>query len=169
MRAPADYIAQQKISHNGVTAYNPGDDVPASAVENLGLTVGVEVLPAHAGVIPRPAGNARRAEWERYAIGQGMTPEEAADLTRGDLIARYPDGEQPTTVNPDPAPDLVAEQATEQTNGTAGDDMEPPARDARKADWVAYAVARGMPAEVAEDSTIAQLSGYDYDTAFGRR
>ncbi|MEU7978245.1 hypothetical protein AB0B63_06905 [Micromonospora sp. NPDC049081] len=170
MRAPAEYIAQQPIQVNGVRAYNPGDDVPASAVENLGLTVGEHVLPAHPGVIERPAGNARRADWEVYWLGQGMTREEIDGMTRDELAAREPEvlGSAPNPnaavhVVPNPLPDVVAAQATEQT----AEPVERPGQNARKADWVEYAVWRGMPRETAEDSTIPQLADADYDTLFG--
>ncbi len=62
-----------------------------------------------------------------------------------------------TTVT-NPGPDHVAVQATEQTNIP-----EPPGSDAKKADWVAYAVARGMDEQTAQDSTVAQLQAFDYD------
>lgn len=170
MRPRPDYIALTNVVHNGVRAYNAGDDVPASAVENLGLEIGVHVKAARFDLVPRPAGNAARAEWERYALGQGATVEEIADLTRAELIGRYPenataaDADSLPKTNPNPAPDLVALQATEQTNT-----VEPPGRDARRADWVEYAVARGMPRDVADDSTVAQLQAFDYDNAYGPR
>jgi hypothetical protein len=172
MRPSPQYIAQQAIAYNGVRAYNPGDDVPASAVENLGLTVGVEVLPAHADVIPRPAGNAKRAEWEAYWLGQGMPQADIDGMTRDELAAKDPEviqpseteQAQPITAAPNPAPDLVAEQATDQI---VRQSVERPGQNARKADWVEYAVYRGMPRESAEESTIPQLTEVDYDTLFG--
>lgn len=171
MRPSPEYIAQQQINHNGVRAYNPGDDVPASAVDNLGLTVGVEVLPAHADVIPRPAGNARRAEWEAYWLGQGMPREEVDGMTRDELAAKEPEVIRPdpdpndaVSVNPNPTPDVIAGQATEQTNQPA---VDRPGQNARKADWVAYAVYRGMPRDTAQESTAQQLADVDYDNLFG--
>jgi hypothetical protein len=171
MRPSAEYIAQQPIIHNGVRAYNPGDDVPASAVDNLGLTVGVEVLPAHADVIPRPAGNAKRAEWEAYWLGQGMPQQDIDGMTRDELAAKEPEvihsevtAGVGVTVNPNPTPDVVADRAAEQTSGLV---VERPGQNARKADWVDYAVKRGMPREAAEESTIPQLAEADYDTLFG--
>ncbi|MFJ8690282.1 hypothetical protein [Micromonospora wenchangensis] len=174
MRASAEFIAQQPIMVNGVRGYNTGDDVPASAVENLGLIVGEHVLPAHAGVIERPAGNARRAEWEAYWLGQGMPREQVDGMTRDQLAARkpeviggvVPDPNAAVHVVPNPLPDVVAAQAAEQT----ADPVEPverPGQNARKPEWVAYAVWRGMPRETAEDSTIPQLMEADYDTLFG--
>ncbi|MFI6228628.1 hypothetical protein ACIBCR_15105 [Micromonospora echinospora] len=172
MRPSPQYIAQQAIAHNGVRAYNPGDDVPESAVNNLGLTIGVEVLPAHADVIPRPAGNAKRAQWEAYWLGQGMPQADIDEMTRDELAAREPEviqppevaQAQPVTAAPNPAPDVIAEQATDQT---VGQPVERPGQNARKSDWVNYAVYRGMPRETAEESTIPQLADTDYDTLFG--
>ncbi len=173
MRPPAEYIAQQPIGVNGVRGYNPGDDVPASAVANLGLTVGVEVLPAHAGVIERPAGNAKRADWEAYWLGQGMPQSDIDGMTRDELAAKEPeviaadvDPNAPVHMVDNPLPDVVAEQATEQTNGPVAV-VERPSANARKTDWVEYAVYRGMPRETAEESTIPQLVEADYDPLFG--
>lgn len=173
MRPPADYTAQTVIMSNGVRAYNPGDDVPASAVENLGLVVGRDVMPAGVDVVPRPAGNAKRADWEAYWLGQGLSQDEVDGMTRDEMAAREPEIEvseepPPPVVVAEPAnpqPDVVAEQAAEQT--AAANVMERPGQNARKADWVEYAVWRGMDRATAEDSTIAQLADCDYDTLFG--
>lgn len=170
MRTPAAYIAQQPIAVNGVRAYNAGDDVPASAVDNLDLTVGVEVLPARPDIVERPTGNAKRVDWEAYWLGQGMTQTDIDGMTRDELAAKEPEVIVPD-VDPNaavhlvenPTPDLVAAQATEPTR----DAVERPAQNARKADWVEYAVYRGMPRETAEESTIPQLVEADYDTLFG--
>jgi hypothetical protein len=167
MRPNAEYRATAVIhSPTGVRAYNPGDDVDASVVENWGLVVGQQVLPANVNVIPRPAGNAKRAEWEAYWLGQGIGQEEIDGMTRDQMAAREPVFEVAEPVDqPDgvqlvanPEGDTVAEQATAQTNVP-----EPPGSDAKKADWVAYAVARGMNEQTAQDSTIAQLQAFDYD------
>lgn len=175
MRPPADYIAKRTILVNGVRAYNPGDDVFASAVTNLGLTVGVDVLPANPDVIPRPPANARRSDWVAYWVGQGMPQDQVDEMTRDQLASREPEvigvPEPPETV-PTPAPDTVALQAAEQTGqaaeqGQAAERVERPGQGARKSDWVEYAVYRGMPRHTAEESTIAQLAGCDYDNLFG--
>ncbi|MEU4558525.1 hypothetical protein AB0F72_09045 [Actinoplanes sp. NPDC023936] len=164
MRPNAEYTALTVIlGPNGVRAYNPGDDVHASAVENLGLVVGRDVLPANVHVIPRPAGNAKRADWESYWLGQGVDQAEIDDMTRDQMATREPvfevaepvDGVQDVA---NPGPDTVAEQATEQTNTP-----EPPGSDAKKADWVAYAIGRGMDEQTAKDSTVAQLQAFNYD------
>lgn len=180
MRAPQEYIALTAIpGPTGVRAYNPGDDVPASAVENLGLVVGEQVRPSGPDILPRPSGNAKRADWEVYWRAQGMPDEDIDAMTRDELAARDPliEAAEPITMGPsvlpgeavagvtvvrNPQPDVVALQATEQTNGPAEEEPERPPSGARKADWVAYAIAMGMPREVADDSTIEQLAGADY-------
>jgi hypothetical protein len=167
MRPNAEFIAQTAIQGpNGVRAYNVGDDVPASAVENLGLTVGLEVLPANANIIPRPAKNAKRADWEAYWLGQNVGQDEIDGMTRDEMAAREPVFEvvdPAATVNggqevAHPAPDHVAVQSTEQASI-----QEPPGPNALKADWVAYAVARRMDEKTAQESTVAQLQAFDYD------
>ncbi|WBB94185.1 hypothetical protein [Verrucosispora sp. WMMC514] len=171
MRPKADYIAKRAIFTNGVRAYNPGDDVPESAVENLFLSVGEDVLPADPEVIPRPAGNAKRAEWVAYWLGQGMDPAEVDEMTRDELAAKEPEvvGEpEPAPAVPYPAPDNTAEQAAPQLDRDVPvERVERPGRDGRKPEWVEYAVYRGMPRETAEESTIPQLAGTDYDLLFG--
>lgn len=173
MRPPAAYIAQTPIFVNGVRAYNKGDDVPETAVENLGLRVGEDVLPAHPGVIERPAKNGLRSDWEAYWLGQGMPQAEIDGLTRDQLaakepevIAHDPDPMAAVHVNPNPTPDVVAVQATEQTGGPVTV-VERPSANGRKPEWVEYAVYRGMPRATAEESTIPQLVEADYDTLFG--
>lgn len=187
MRAPQEYIALTAIpGPNGVRAYNPGDDVPASAVENLSLIVGQQVRPASEDVLPRPAGNARRAEWETYWRAQGLAGEEIDEMTRDELAAKEPliDAPDPIDAGPtvlpgepvggfvarSPQPDNVAQQAAEQGAGPVTANTRPegwvepdrPPSGSRKAEWVEYATAMGMPAQVAEDSTIDQLATADY-------
>lgn len=169
MRPNADYIAQKPIFVHGVRGYNPGDDVHASVVENLGLTVGVDVLPAHADVIPRPAGNARRPDWVAYWLGQGMAQADIDELTRDELAAkkpevvRDPDPNAAVPVVDSPMPDNTGAQAAPQLV----ERVERPGQGGRKPEWVEYAVWRGMARETAEDSTIAQLAAADYDNLFG--
>lgn len=169
MRPVAEYIAQSVIYYGGVRAYNPGDDVTAAAVANLGLRVGVEVLPANPNVIPRPAGNARRDDWVAYWLGQGMAQADIDEMTRDELAAKKPEvvGEPnpdaPAHIVDSPMPDNTAAQAAPQL----AEQVERPGQGARKTDWVEYAVARGMSREVAEDSTIPQLAAADYDNLFG--
>lgn len=167
MREDYDYIANGVLhTPTGVRAYNPGDGVPADAVEQFGWKVGTDVLAARPDVIPRPAGNARRADWEQYWLAQGVPQDEVDGMTRDEMAHREPPasqnaGEQTAQVAAgQPQTDVVAAQAAEQTD-TA--EVPEPGPDARKADWVAYAVARGMDEKTAADSTVAQLRDFDYD------
>jgi len=180
VRAPQEYIALTAIpGPNGVRAYNPGDDVPASAVENLSLLIGVQVRPSGPDVLPRPAGNAKRAEWEAYWRAQGLADEDIDAMTRDELADKKPlfDTPEPVQGGPsvlpgepvagvfvvaNPQVDNVAQQAAPQLAGPADDEPERPPSGARNADWVEYAVAMGMPVEVAEDSTIEQMAAADY-------
>ncbi|MCX5066658.1 hypothetical protein OOJ91_12290 [Micromonospora lupini] len=172
MRPNADYIAQRPIFVHGVRGYNPGDDIHTVAVENLGLTVGVDVLPARPDVIPRPAKDALRPDWVAYWLGQGMSQQEIDELNRNQLAEKEPEvigGVDPsaTAVRVEsPMPDNTAAQAAPQLAEPA-ERVERPGQGARKADWVAYAVWRGMAKETAEDSTIPQLATTDYDNLFG--
>lgn len=69
----------------GRIAYNEGEGIMAQVVEDYGLEVGVDVEPARANSMPRPARNASRAEWAKYALIQGLDPEEVDGLTRDEL------------------------------------------------------------------------------------
>lgn len=95
MAAPmTDYVALRDLQdpRNPLLRFkNAGDPVAAGAVENLGFEVGVDVAPARSGLLPRPEANAKRAEWESYAIHEGVPAEEAKELTRDELIKRVPE------------------------------------------------------------------------------
>ncbi len=193
MRSPQDFIAKVAIAGpNGVRAYNAGDDVPASAVANLRLVVGEQVVPSSPDVLPRPAGNASRADWEAYWRAQGLDADELDGMTRDEMAAKEPLVEAPEQIVPSatvlpgepvgglvarsPQPDNVAQQAALQGAGPVTDQTEAqvsgrpegwvepdrPPSGSRKADWVEYAVQMGMRREVAEDSTIDQLASHDY-------
>jgi hypothetical protein len=69
----------------GRTAYLPGEGILLQVVEDWGLTVGEDVEPARKDSIPRPAGNASRADWAKYALIQGLPAEEVDGLTRDQL------------------------------------------------------------------------------------
>ncbi len=175
MRPNSEYTALTVIKTNtGVRAYNPGDDVPASAVENLGLVVGTHVMPTSNKTLPRPEGRAKRADWEAYWLGQGMTQEEIDGLNRDELAEKDPlieVSEEPpppfiVAEQNNPAPDLVAQQANEQA---AAEHLDAPGPHARKDEWMTYAMWRGMDEQTAKDSTIAQLEAVDYDTLFGAK
>lgn len=114
-----DYTALHTITHNGVRAYNSGDGLTADAVDNLGLEVGVDVLPTRTDVIARPAGNAPRVEWATYALGQGLTVDEVDGMGRDQLRDRFPADETRDDFVPlafAPQPDTTAEQVAGQVD-----------------------------------------------------
>lgn len=99
MWPPADFVALRDINHpqnNLMRVANEGDELYAAAVDALGLVVGEDVRAARP-MGERPAGNAKRAAWARYALLQGATAEEVDDMTRDQLRAEY--GEQPEPVD----------------------------------------------------------------------
>ena len=162
MRPNHEYRALTVINVAGVRAYNPGDDVPASAVDNLGLVVGEHVRPAHADVIPHPGGNAKVGDLRAYALGQGVDPEVAEEMTRQQILDRFPPAESSEPVEPppsvnveapaEPLPDVVAGQAAEQTQ------PQHPGANASKPQLVDYAVSLGMERSEAEKLTAKQLA-----------
>lgn len=93
----SEYVARQVIDVNGVRAFNPGDPVPAGVVDNLGLVVGEDVLPSDLKLLPKPARNAKRADWAAYALSQGMGGAELDGMGRDEIAARF---EEPA---PEPA------------------------------------------------------------------
>jgi hypothetical protein len=97
MPARAEYRALETIQVNGVNAYQPGDDVYAAVVENLGLEIGVDVEPSGLKLIEKPAKNASRDKWAAYALDQGLAQEDVDDMGRDELVAYFeePDGETP--------------------------------------------------------------------------
>ena len=88
MPTRAEFRALRTIQVNGVNAYQPGDDVYASAVENLGLEVGEQVEPVGLGLLAKPARNASRAAWVAYALDQGLAADDVEDMGR-DALADY--------------------------------------------------------------------------------
>lgn len=83
------------------------------------------------GRTPRPAANARKAEWVGWAVGvHGMDPEDADAMTKGDLMDLPDEPQQPAT------------PADVQALAAGGDGR--PAEDADKSEWIAYVVRRGL-------------------------
>ena len=82
------YRAVRIIESNGVRAYNPGDLVPAEAVQGdaAWLTIGEDVEPTADIPIPQPAANASQSVWAAFAVSLGMDPAKAAGMSRGELI-----------------------------------------------------------------------------------
>ncbi|MFH8797059.1 hypothetical protein [Streptomyces sp. NPDC017941] len=83
------------------------------------------------GRTPRPAQNARKAEWVGWAAGvHGMDPEQADAMSKADLMELPEQPEQP----------VVAAHPSVQTPAAGGR----PDEDADKAEWIAYVVAQGQ-------------------------
>jgi hypothetical protein len=82
------WVAIRAIDSNGARAYNPGDQVHDDAVNgpDAWLVPGTDVRPADGLKLDRPALNASQASWAAYAVSRGMDPDEAAGLSRADLI-----------------------------------------------------------------------------------
>ncbi|WP_198351703.1 hypothetical protein [Streptomyces typhae] len=93
------------------------------------------------GRTPRPAQNARKAEWVGWAVGvHGMDPEQADALSKADLMDLPEQPEQP----------VVAGHPGART--TAADGR--PSEDADKSEWISYVVAQGhLSAEDAANLT----------------
>lgn len=91
------------------------------------------------GRTPRPAVNARKAEWVGWAVGvHGMNPEDADALSKTDLME---------------LPEQPGDQAPTQARADGR-----PAEDADKGEWIAYVVSQGqLSAEDAANLTKADL------------
>lgn len=140
-----------------VYGYHRGAPVAGQVVDAWGLVVGEANDPdadVVSGDLPagelesvplgRPTEADNRATWEAWAIANGMSEQDAAEVSQEDLEAV------------EAVPD--AEPAAGQ-----GDQPVRPADSAKKADWVAYAEARGAdPAWAGADSTTkADLQAYE--------
>jgi len=126
---PRDYTALVVITHNAAAVAFPGDGVTRYQVEGLGLKVGVQVKPERTGLVDLPDKGDTRDAWYNYAVNQPEVDVASLDdMTRAQLIAAF-SGEEP------------AEEVV----------LTPPAHNAKKADWVAYAIRR-EPALTEEDA-----------------
>jgi hypothetical protein len=95
MPARAEYRALGTVQINGVNAYQAGDDVYASAVENLGLVVGEDVEPSGEQVMEQPPKNASRDKWAAYALDQGLAQADVDDMGRDELVAYFDEDKPP--------------------------------------------------------------------------
>lgn len=137
---PRDYTALQRIDFNGVAVAFPGDGVTSSQVETLGLRLGIDVRPEREGLLEQPdADEPDREAWTNYALSVdgSATREALAELSLADLVAAYRDG------GPEDAPQVG----------------EPPALNAKKEEWVKYAMSRepSLTEEAANTLTRDQL------------
>jgi len=91
--APSGYNfrAVRPILTNGVLAYQTGDLVPESAVSgpDAWLAIGEDVEPCDGIVLDVPAKNASQGSWAAFAISRGADPDEAAGMSRADLISGF--------------------------------------------------------------------------------
>lgn len=123
-----------------VFGYQRGDAVSADVVENWGLEVGTDVCEGDlsdeetaAPVTQRPGPEATHADWQAWAVANGMSEQDADGATIEELQAV--EAEPPAADEPVSDPDR-------------------PADSAKKADWVAYVESRGAdPAWATADST----------------
>lgn len=149
MQANDPYRALRAIKSPGMLylAYNEGDGVSQSAVDNWGLVVGEDVLPVRTDVIPRPDDEALRPEWEAFAIGQGMSVQDAQAASLTDLRTIPAPG-------PETAPEVLPVPPAMPGR---------PADDAVKAEWVRYVLALGADEvwATAKSTTRADLMDYE--------
>lgn len=108
-----EYRALRPITYQDRVAYNPGDGLMSQVVSDLRLEVGVDVEPARPDVELRPADDAPRGDWARYAVDQGVDLAEVEQLGRDELRDRFPPQEAA------PAPDIEAADIV----GDLGDDI----------------------------------------------
>jgi hypothetical protein len=148
-----DYVALGPIYAPGSYAagYQRGHAVPESVVENWDLRVGTDVaegseLPddVPAGSMERPGPEATRATWEKWAVANGMSAEDAAQAAQEAL-------EKIEAASPSPA-EPVADD-TEQ-----GEQPVRPADSAPKAEWITFVVASGGDERWANDSTTTKAN-----------
>jgi len=99
---PFDYIALRSIPNDLAAGYRAGDGMYKQVVDDLGLVLGVDVKAARPDLLERPADGAPPAAWRDYALVQDktLTRADVDDMTRADLIRRFPDPD----AKPDPAP-----------------------------------------------------------------
>lgn len=90
---PHDYIARHDILVGTAVGYRTGDGLYQQVVDTLGLVLGVDVDAARSDLLDRPADSAPAARWRDYALAQdsSLTREQVDDLSRAELIERFPD------------------------------------------------------------------------------
>lgn len=153
-----DYVALIDIPVPGtsVFGYRRGHAVPESVVQNWELAVGEQVaegtqLPEDdesGATMGRPGPEATRATWEKWAVANGMSQEDAAVAAQEALEkveAKKADAEPSV-------PDDAAPVAPER-----------PADSAAKAEWVKFVVDSGGDPQWANDSatTKANLQAWE--------
>lgn len=157
-----DYVALTgiKAPNTAVYGYQRGDLVHENVVQNWGLTVGSDVaegteLPDDAEPVApmeRPGAEGTRADWEKWAIYNGLPEASAAVASQDEL-------EAVTAPEPDAVPD---DEPSEQ-----GEQPVRPADSAAKAEWVDYAIALGADPQWARDSTTTKANLQAYEPPVG--
>jgi hypothetical protein len=153
-----DYVALTTIYAPGtsVAGYQRGHAVPEDVVENWSLAVGTDV--AEGATLPedgagataqRPGPEATRVTWERWAVANGMSEDDAAVAAQEAL-------EKVEAASPSPEVEPVADDAPVR-----------PADSAPKADWVAYVVDSGGDPQWAGDSATTKANLQAWTPALG--
>lgn len=155
-----DYVALQRIQAPGtlVMAYQPGDPVVASVVQEWGLSAD-QVQMAEDYKAPRPEEDSDdRALWEAYVVGQGADVESARAASLEELKDMYEAPPEPET----PAWEVNDAKETQERVAAAGSAATPesapqpagrPADSANKADWIVYVTKQGADNDWANATT----------------
>lgn len=154
MQVTYPFVALVPLRAPGTMVYGfqRGDGVPEGTVTAWELEVGVDVAPLNTGAVPRPEDDADRAQWEAYAIGQGVDAEQARAASL-DELRETPEPE--TQDNGDQAAILPL------PDPTAGP-VRPDA-DAKKAEWVTYTKEVGADATWADDRSTTKADLMDFE------
>lgn len=142
----SEYYALRSLGAPGTLSYgyHRGDVVEAPVVENWGLVLDEDVSTEQPGTDApavrtgeRPGPEATRADWEAYAIANGMDADRAREVSQDEL-------------------EDVQQADAERV------DSDRPSDSAKKADWIAYVVANGGDETWANasDTTKADLQGW---------
>lgn len=146
-----DYVALAgiKAPNTAVYGYQRGDRVHENVVQSWGLIVGSDVaegteLPDDsepAPVMERPGPEGTRADWEKWAVYNGMPESSVSVASQDELEAVH--GEQP--------PNEQGEQPVRPADG------------AKKAEWQEYAAKLGADETwaYADSTTKADLQAYE--------
>lgn len=141
------YVALTGLKQPGTLyyGYQPGDPVDERVVREWGLVDGTDVqsyadgepVPTpHPPALPRPGDDATRAQWQTWAVANGMDPDEAAETSIEDLQGFEP-------------------------RAAGGQDR--PAESDTKATWVKWAVAAGADKEWANDRSTTKADLMEWD------
>lgn len=144
-----DYEALQKIQAPGtlVIAYQPGDPVDASVVQEWGLTED-QVAPYDDYEAPRPDDDSDdRAAWEAYVVSKGTSLEDARAAGLDELKAMYEKPPPPETpawqINDAREAQMRAEAAASPATPAGSVESDRPADSANKAEWIIYVIDHG--------------------------